>query len=299
MGTVLGIAGWAAALLLAEITVSCLLRAAAARLGRGAAPDHALTLAGFSGSFLVAVLALASADPLLPALSAALVFAATAAPLANLVRLGARQGKPGIALRRIARMLRIMLQDARYLPARDLRALFGLFRRDAGPAIDPNGGYRPVPGGMRTVPSILKDVSIGPVPHPASVAADLERQGVMVPSVWGALAESEGTFDPDDEDDLLQRKAERAAGVLAWAESLQAQAEDLAVSKGLDPDFIAAEFEFADLAADLAAAAAMTVRRYHEVYEGVHEHRDSGRTLPRNADQFFGAEANPGDGSAA
>lgn len=299
MGTVLGLIALAVALLLAEVMVSCLARAAAVRSGRGSAPDHPLTLAGFSGSFLLAVLAVTSAHPLLAAVAAAAVFAVTAAPLANLMRIAAKQGKTGIALQRIGRMLRIMFQDARYLPLRDLRALLGLLRRDPVPAAE-SGGYRPVPGGrMRAVPSVMKDVALGPVPHPASVAADLERQGVAVPPVWAAVAEAEGAFEAGDEDDWLNHWAEIAAGVLTAAEAFQASAETAGTLTGLDPDVLAALWEFADIFADVAPAAMMVVRRYYDTYEGVHEHRDAGKTLMRDADKFLGAEADPDGGQAA
>jgi len=305
IGIVFTLAGWAAVLLLGEIAVSSVTRIAIARFaprsGSVTVPDCGLLLPELVGSACLAVLALLGVHPLLAGLAALILFAAAALPLASIMRLAVKQGKTGIARQRIGRALLLMLQTARYLPARDLRFVLGQVRRgDPAADGDPSGGYRPVPGGrLRAVPSVLKDVALGPVPHPASVAADLERQGVAVPSAWGALAESEASYEPEDEDDFLQRKAERAAGVLTWAESLMAQAENLATGNGLDPDVIAGEFEFADLAADLAAAAVMTDRRYHDAYGDIHEHRDSGKTLPRNADGWFGAEANPEGGNAA
>lgn len=305
IGVIFTLAGWAAAALLGEITVSSVTRIVVARFaprpGSVTVPDCGLLLPELAGSAFLAVLALLGVHPLLAGLAALIVFAAAVLPLANIMRLAAKQGKTATARQRIGRALRLMLQTARYLPARDLNALLGLVRRDGPEAgADPSGGYRPVPGGrLRAVPSVLKDVALGPVPHPASVAADLEAQNIAIPSTWGALAESEASFEAEDEDDLLQRKAERAAGVLTWAESLMEQAENLATGTGLDPDVIAGEFEFADLAADLASAAVMTVRRYHDVYALPREHVDGGGTLMPNADKWFGAEANPEGGTAA
>jgi hypothetical protein len=304
MGTILTIVGLLAALLLGEIAVSSTVRIAVAQFAPHAgvtAPDGGLMLPELSGSAFLAVLALLGTHPLLPGLTALVLFLAAVLPLANIMRLAVKQGQVPKARRRIVQGLRLMLQTARYLPARDLNALLGLVRRDSPEdGTDPSGGYRPAPGArLRMVPSVLKDVALGPVPHPASVAADLERQGVAIPSTWAALAESEASYEPEDEADFLQRKAERAAGVLTWAESLMAQAENAAAGNGLDPDVIAGEFEFADLAADLAAAAVMTERRYRDAYTDIHEHRDSGKTIPRDADAWFDAEANPEGGNAA
>lgn len=306
MGTVFTLAGWAVALLLGEITASCLVRIFIARFTRGhgvTVPDYGLMLPELAGSGLLADLALLGIHPLLTALAAAALFAVAGLPAFNTMRLGRKQGKEKAAARHVGGVLRLLLQTARYLPARDLRALAGLLRRlrpaaPAGPG--ESGGYRPAPGSLRAVPSILKDVGLGPVPHPAAVAADLEARGVAVHSTWGALAEREASFEAEDEDDLLAHVAETAAGFLTLAEALQAQAETLAAGNGLDPDYIAGQFEFADLVADAASAAAMLGRRYHDVYAAPREHVDAGGTLPRDAREWFGAAgADPDGGHAA
>jgi hypothetical protein len=305
MGTIFTIAGVVAAFLTLEVTASSLIRTALARIAprrAGAAPRHGIMLAEFSGSLFFADLAALGASQVLNAGIALLLFAVAAVPLARIMILAVRQGKTDVARQRIGQALRQMLQTARYLPVKDLHALTALIRpAETAPAGQPPAAVtRPGGGGrMREVPHVLQDVALGPVPVPSAVAADLTVTGVIVHSTWGALTEREGTFEADDEDDLLQHGEETAAGLLELAGAYEAQAE-LAAARGLDPAYVAAMYDLADMIADAASGSVMVNRRYHEVYAAIRDHVDSGGTLMPDSDHWFGAQASrPAEGGQA
>lgn len=283
----------AAALLLGEIAVSSVIRTVAARFNCTVkAPDHALAL--FAGSGCLALLAVAGTRTPVTAAGSVLLLAMAALPLANLIRLGAKQGKADVARERVSAALRLMLQDARYLPVRDLRAVLGLLRgggqaTDGRPAGDGDAGYRPAQGRARAVPSILNDVALGPVPPPAAVSDNLMTQGVAVPGYWAAAAEAVATFEADDVDDWRTWWLEQAAGILTVAAAFQEHAEAMGVAWRLDPDVIAAIDEFSDMFADVAPGSVMVVRRHDETYQAPIEHVDAGGSLPRDG------WLNPGD----
>lgn len=305
IGTVFTVLEWAAALVLAEITVSCLVRAASARWGFPVragvrAADYALLLPNITGSVFLAALAALGIAPLLTALSAAALFAVAALPFMNTIRLGVKHGKT-TAWREAAEVLGHLTRTAGSFLAEDLRALAGLRRGNAGtkPA-DPGAAPGPVIGRPRRVPSTARvDPAVGPALVPEQVAAQLEAARVAIPSCYAAVAEWEASFEPEDGDDWRQHIAERAAGILTVAEVVGEQAEDLATGVKLDPAVTASETDFADDFADTASAAARSIQVYDRVYDGVHEHTDNGGTLPENARNWFGAGGPEGDGRAA
>jgi len=212
-----------------------------------------------------------------------------------------KQGKTGIARQRIGRALLLMLQTARYLPARDLRFVLGQVRRgDPGDDGDPGGGYRPVPGRIRTVPPVTKDVALGPVPPPGAVSDYLDLQGVAIPNACGAWAEQVATFEADDVDDWRTWWLEQAAGILTVAAAFHEQGEHAGVGRGLDPDVIAAITDLSDIYAEVAPVAIMVIRRHDDTYQGMEEHVDSGKTIPEDAAGYWNARgANPQGGPAA
>lgn len=303
MGTVLALAGWALALLSGWITASCLVRIFIARFTRGhsvTVPDYGLLLPELSGSACLCALALLGLHPLLTGLAAGLLLALAARAIVMTVRLGVKQGKTAGARRHVIYVLRLMLQAARYLPAGDLAAFLGLFRRGApGPDGPADAVTARAPGRVRTVPPVTRDVALGPVPPPGAVSDYLELQGVAVPAYWGAVAEQVATFEADDVDDWRAWWLEQAAGILTVTAAFHEQGEHAGIGRGLDPAVIAAIDDFAEIYSEVAPAAVMVIRRHDDTYQGIEEHVDSGGTLPEDAPGWWNARgANPG-GQAA
>jgi hypothetical protein len=302
-GTLLTLAGWLAALLLGWVTVSCLARIAIARFTRGhsvGAPDYGLLLPELSGGACLAVLAALGVHPLLSGPAAAVVLAVALLPAFNTMRLGVKQGKAADARREVGRVMRLMLQTARYLPVRDLAALFGLFHRDAPGAPAAAVPGRPAPGRIRTVPPVTKDLSLGAVPPPGAVSDYLELQKVAVPADYAALAERVATFEADDVDDWRSWWLEQAAGILTVAAAFHEQGEHAGIGRGLDPAVVAAITDFSEIYSEVAPAAVMVIRRHDDTYRGVEEHVDAGGTLPEDAPGWWNARgAGPQGGQAA
>jgi hypothetical protein len=152
---------------------------------------------------------------------------------------------------------------------------------------------RTVPG----VPSITADPALGPVPAPAEVHAALAASGVIVPPAWAAVAQEAAEFEPEGDEDLCEHMDGEVAGVLTWAEGVMARAETLGDVVGLDPAYIAAQWEFADDVAELAAHGAQVMRRYHDYHDDLREAADGKPLPPRH--WFSGGGADPQGGRAA
>lgn len=235
-------------------------------------------------------LALATALGLLPpaigAVLAAVPLAVVAVTLRKVWQAAASKYGPASAT---GRVLRALLRNARHTllhAARELRRLTARPGAAAPAAPDPD----PVIARPRREPSTARpDLALGPAPVPEQVARELESAGVAVPACWAAVAEWEASFEPEDGEDWRRHVAERAAGILTVAEAGGWQAEDLAAGVKLDAAVVAAETDFADDLADTASAAARSIQVYDSVYGGVHDHVDSGGTLPEDARGWFGA----------
>jgi hypothetical protein len=312
MGIILAVTGWAAALVLAEVTVSCAWRNASARfrfLPRWSprVPDAGWLLPELAGSACAAVLALLGAAPALPgAIAAAVLFLAAGLPLARVMWQAARQGKAGYAGRRIASMLALLAWTARAFLMEDLRALARRGEADGAPPPPPGGPatVRAAPGvppWRRTVPgvpSILADPALGDVPAPSEVSAALAASGVTVPPAWAAVAAEAADFEPESDEELCEHMDGEVAGVLTWAEAVMARAKTLGDVAGLDPAYVAAQYELADDVAELAAHGAQVMRRYHDIYDDLREAAD-GRPLPANRYWFGDGGGAPQGGRAA
>jgi hypothetical protein len=309
--------GWAAAVASAEVTVSNAYRSASARwraLPRWSprVADHGLLLPELSGAVCFASLACAGVFPLLSAVAALILFAIATVPLANIMRIAVRQGQGRFAAKRIGSMLALLGRTAKSFFTEDLRALT---RRggDAGDGPPPAGGpvrMRATPGvppwrrSVPGVPSITADPALGPVPPAAEVSAALAASGVMVPAEWAAVASAAADFEPEGDEDLCEHMDGEVAGILTWAEGVMARAETLGDVVGLDPAYIAAQWEFADDVAELAAHGAQVMRRYHDYHDDLREAADGKPLPPRfwfgdGGDRAVGPAHGDGSGRAA
>lgn len=306
MGITFTVAGWAAVLVLAEITLSCAYRAASARwasLPRWSSlvPDAGLLLPELTALACTVLLTLLGTVPVIAGAPLALGLSAVVVlPDVRIMVQAISTGKGTYAARRIVSRWLLLIRTAPGFLMDDLRALSGLRRRDAG---TPPATGGPAPGPViarpRRMPSTARiDPAVGPALVPEQVAAGLEAANVAIPACYAAVAEWEASFEPEDGEDWRRHIAERAAGILTVAEVVGGQAEDLASGVKLDPAVIASETDFADDYADTASAAVRSIQVYDRVYEGVHEHADNGGTLPENARNWFGA-GGPADGQAA
>lgn len=296
------IAGWAAAALLAESTVSCAVRIACALFRRperlrGLEIPDGLTLLGFLGSLLLADLAVLGALPFMPAvLGAAILFAAAACYVVAPVVSGGPDADRGEALDDIGDTLRDMRRAALSFIAEDLR----VFRRDdrrpsGGPDSGPPRWASPVRA--RNVPHLLDDPYLGAHPGPEEVAAGLEHAEVPVPPHWERLAQVIGDYEAETDEDLAGHIAGEAAGILTVSAAIENRTENLALGRGLDPVLIEAHYDIADGFAELATRYALLVRRDHVLHGEVREWRDNGGVLPRDARGWFNAGS--GDGGRA
>ena len=200
--------------------------------------------------------------------------------------------KKGGATLLVASILRDRVRDALWNAGEDLRMLTGRGRDQDAPRSDASraGFIESLAAAARHVPPLREDGRLGDAPAAAEVAASLEAAGAMVPPPWAALAEFIRDFDPDgDEDELLEFVAGCAAGVLTLAESLEDLAESLLNDVGLDPEYAMGFIDAGAEAADFSGAFALLDRRYHDVYEGIHEHVEAGGTLPNDARGWFSA----------
>jgi hypothetical protein len=223
-------------------------------------------------------------------------------------RAAARPLGKGEATRIVAKGLGSRLRESAWNAREDLRDLRGLLRRDPPPAEAAPGGPVPfqatapgVPPWKRTVPGvppITADPALGAVPAPSEVSAALAASGVGVPPAWAAVASEAADHEPETDDEHLEHMDGEVAGILTWAEGAMSRAETLGDVVGLDPAYIAAQYELADAIADLAAYAAQALRRYHDHYDDLREAAD-GRPLPANRFWFGDAGGAPQPGQAA
>lgn len=304
MGTIFTAAGWVTALILAEITASCLIRITAARFSpdrQVAVPDRGLMLAEITGGGFLAILAALGISPHLSGVLAALAFCLATVQLAKIARRAATQGQGGQAARRTAgRVLAELAGTARYFFLRDLGSIASRRTAEGAPAASPAGGVPgwASPARARNVPHLLDDPHLGAHPFPADIAANLELDRVPVPPHWDRLAQVISDFESEDDDDLAGHMTGEAAGVLTAAAAIENRTENLAAARGLDPAIIAAHFDIAEGFAELATRYALLVRRDHLVHGEVREWRDNGGVLPHGAREWFDAGA-PGDGGRA
>jgi hypothetical protein len=305
MGIVIAVVGWLLALVLAGVTVSCMVRIASVRWkilpsATRAVPDYGLMLPELSGSLLLAVLTfLGVLSPLIGGLFAAAVFAFAAVPLASALIRAARKGEALREARAIAGVLRYLARTGRHFLAEDLRlragSRAGEVERPAGTAAGPPKWAtvtRP-----RDVPHLLEDPYLGAHPYPADVAAGLELDQVPVPPHWDRLCQVIGDYEAEDDDDLTDHMTGEAAGVLTAAAAIENRTENLAAARGLDPAIVAAHFDIAEGFAELATRYALLVRRDHIVHGELRQWRDSGGVLPHGAREWFDAGGPDGGGA--
>lgn len=227
---------------------------------------------------------------LLPWLVLALVpLAVVAARAARAWREIAKLKGPWAATAAVLSLLASRIRNALWNAREDVRDLAGILHREAVPAgqAPPAAGVPPL-AALRAVPSVREAGNLGAVPAPAEVAADLTAAGVAVPEPFRALAEWMAGFEPENQEDFEGHAAEEAAGWLTLAGAKEAQAETLLNVPKLHPDVVAAQLEVADGSAELAALAAMGIRRYHERYGDVEDWHEDGSRLPEDARNWFG-----------
>lgn len=263
------------------------------------------------GCGLVGCLTAAGAVGLAPGiLLALLLFAVAAVPLAAAWARAAGKGQGGKVAGRIAAGLLSQARGGAAYIAGDARAVAGLLRplpatgggapAAAGPVpVKASPGVPPWRRTVPGVPSITADPSLGPVPPPSEVSAALAASGVMVPAAWAAVASEAAEHEPESDEEHCEHMDGEVAGILTWAEAVMARAESLGDGAGLDPAYVAAQYEFADDVAELAAHAAQVMRRYHDIYDDIRE-AAAGRPLPANRHWFADGEpAAPQGGQAA
>jgi hypothetical protein len=287
--------------------VSCLLLAASgfvrmARTDGGhrdAGSWHAPLI--FTSAALALLTAAGVIEAILGAFLALLPLAVIASVVARPWRSVARADSKGKATRVVAGGLGARVLDSLWNAREDLRDAGARLRPVRVPAPSAAAVPRPVRlplPARRPVPSPHSGPAAGPAPAVAEVGAALE--GVLVPPELAAAASLVADFDPgDDEDELLGFVASLAAGILVFSEAFDVLAENLLTGPALDPAYALGFIDIGYSAADLATAVTELDRRYHEVYEGVHEHVDSGLTLPHNARQWFHAGEGAPEGGAA
>jgi hypothetical protein len=313
VGIVFTALGWVAALVLAEIAVSCAYRIASARwrfLPRWSplVPDAGWLLPELCGGACLILLVLLGIAPVLGGtLLATALYAAASIPLGHVMWQAKKQGQGGYAARRIASRLLLLIRTAPAILMEDVRALAGRRAADDSPPAGPGTPRQPVratPGvppwrrSVPGVPSIHADPALGGAPAPADVAVALEAAGVTVPPSWAAVAADAAELEPENEDELCEHMDGEAAGILTWAEGVMARAENLGEGgAGLHPAYVAAHYEFADDIAELASHAAQVSKRYHQIHDDLREAAD-GTPLPANR-YWFGDGGAPQGGQAA
>ena len=284
---------------------------------RGWALDWpALTLPLYGG-LCVTCLAVAGLIGMLPAIILAVLLLGLAAALLGDSWLKARRLPDGKASRRILAALASQAQGGLEYVREDAADIAGMFRRDPAPDADaaqaepapapaggwarprrdvpaaPAGGGAPDPRADGSVPPVREDPHLGDPGEPEDITEGLVLAGVVVPPAWAALAESIGSFEPHDEDDLFEAVHGDAAGALAVADAIRARADTLLHATGLDPAYIAGHADFADEFAALAQAVALVDRRYHVIYGTLRDAVANGLVLPHRAREFFGAGDSP------
>jgi hypothetical protein len=281
-GTIIDIALWAGCGTCALEAVAAYARLARAQDGHRDAGSWHAPLIFTSGTFAL----LGIIGVLAPAVAAVLA----AGPLLAVLRIVWRAWREAARALGTAKATAIVLggllsrvREALWHTREDLRDLRGL-RAQAGqgtPGASPAG--IPPAAALRSVPSVRESGNLGGTPAPAEVAAGLTAAGVEVPPVWQALIRYTAEFEPEGKDDLLGHMAGDAAGMLAWADAKEAQAETLLNVPKLHPAYVAGQLEVADGAAELAVTAAQADRRYYEVYGDIEDWHDEGNELPEDA----------------
>jgi hypothetical protein len=216
----------------------------------------------------------------------------------------ARLGK-GRATRLILSLIWGRLRDALWNAREDVRDLLGLVRRDSEPdakatpaPLRATPGVPPWKRAVPGIPPVASDPALGPAPAASEVAAALAAGGVMVPPAWEAVASEAADHDPDTEDEHVEHMDGEIAGLLTFGEAAISRAETLGDRTGLDPAYVSAQYELADVYADAAAQAAQVMKRYHGHYDDLGEAAGD-VPLPKNPHWFNGGGASPAGGRAA
>jgi hypothetical protein len=292
------------------VTVSHLVRMKFQR--RGWALDWAALTLPLYGGACAACLTAAGLIGMIPGIIIAVVLLGTTAVLLADSWLKIRKLQNGGAVKATGRILAALRSQAagglEYI-REDAADIAGMFRREQEHAPEPVPAPVPVPAGDapprrvvqapgdwdadpragRNVPPVREDPHLGDPGQPEDIAEGLVLTGVAVPLAWAALAESIGSFEPGDEDDLFEAVRGDAAGALAVADAIRARADTLLHATGLDPAYVAGHADFADEFAALAEAVALVDRRYHVIYGTLRDAVANGMVLPHRAREFFGA----------
>jgi hypothetical protein len=308
--TIFTAAGWVLALAFTWVAVSSTVQVARhlmqKRLRLWNAPGWPFLPLAYSSAALATFTALGVFPVLRGALLAALPFTALAVVLGIDL---AHADRPLQAALTLPRTLLPRLPRAGFtLIKRDIRAIRAWLRRQLHREDVPlprPAPPAPAPAPGRTIPvpvsaaSIHDDPDLGATPPAGEVADGLVIEGVPVPPHWAALCEAAGSFEPDNDDELIQHVAGEAAGILAYADARRNLAETLLHATGLDPAYVAGHFEFADEFADLAAAAAMVNKRFHAIYDALRAWiADHPEGMPHNARQWLATDSHDEDEAA-
>jgi len=244
----------------------------------------------FTSAALALLVALGTLALVPWALIALAPLAVVAARSAGAWREIAKLKGPWAATAAVLGLLAARIRHALWNAREDLRDILHVRREAAAAAGTPySPGADPAAlNGVRTVPSLREDASLGRTPAPGEVAAALVAAEVPVPVPWRATTEWAAEFEPDSEDEFREHAAEEAAGLLTYAEGARARAETLLTARGLHPAVIAGELDFADEVAELASTRAAAIQRYDGVYGVIGEWHEEGNELPHDARGWWG-----------
>jgi hypothetical protein len=185
------------------------------------------------------------------------------------------------------RDLAAALREALTAPAEDARELMHWVRRRRDGGSIPAQGSAPAVVAdaitRRSIPSILEDAALGPMPEPAELLAG---HGVA-PAPYASLAQFIAGFEPEDDMALRMFMEGNAAGSVLIADAWHAFADTCLNSVGLDPAYVAGILEAGDSAGGHGSLLAQIHKRFGVIYGAVKEWVSAHGPLPHKAREFL------------
>ena len=199
-------------------------------------------------------------------------------------RLKERRRASGV-LRRLARLLGVVDSPADTAVPRDAPAET---RPDPAP---------PPPDAPRSAP-VPQPPPIEPQGDPKMTAPTIPTSpadsgtapaAVAPPADWGALIARIADFQPENDVDLLEWMKTEAAGVVGYAEAMDAARENCINAIGLDPSSVAGIATYAEHMTDAASKMTGALMTFISVYDEVLKLAAEGVVLPHNGRWMTGA----------
>lgn len=123
------------------------------------------------------------------------------------------------------------------------------------------------------------------------IAAPADTTSIAIPGDWAALITRIADFTPGDDVELIDFMKGETAGVLGYADGVDAVRETCITVVGLDPSSVAGITTYSEQAAETASRMSEALNTFLTVYAEVQQLVASGVVLPYNGRFMTGGGA--------